>query len=268
MNKKDQTLDKIHNWLEDRANNPLTFPVKPGQEPYVPKPTHKPSSLGLTCLRRIYYEYFRTKRDDKINFFLARIFDTGNYYEAMVLSWLKGIGEHVPYRNKTNGEIPLDWTSKPNPQFPITIEELRVNKGYIDNVAVIDGKIWLYEIKSKNTNKFDELRKPDPDHLSQVSCYFRSFIDKLANGDYAHVPELQGLTEVAGVKVIYINKNNSNLKLYTLGPEELVDEIIAVDLKVKKANKYIDQKKLPPKNKVDCKYCPFKKLCKADVNVD
>jgi CRISPR/Cas system-associated exonuclease Cas4 (RecB family) len=261
---KDDTLARMNAWLEQRANTPFKFP---GKEDYVSKPTHKPSSMGLSCLRRIYYEYFRTERDEKINFFLARIFDTGNYYEAMVMSWLKGIGEHIPYRNKGNGEIPKNiFTGEPNPQFPITDPELRMNKGYIDNVAVIKGRIWLYEIKSKKSNKFDALTSPDPDHLSQVSCYFKCFNEQLANGDYDHIPELKGFTDVAGVKVIYINKNTSNTKLYVLEAEDLVDEIIEIDYKIRKVNDFIDLKKLPPMNKKDCKYCPFKSKCKNEWN--
>ncbi len=255
---KDPLLERIEAFLEARVNKPL---------PYKQKPGHKPSSLGSDCLRRIYYAYYRTERDSPINAFLARIFDTGNYYEDMVVSWLKEMGEHIPYRNKGDGQIPKGFGGKgENAQFPVVIPDWRIPKGYIDNIAIVDGELWLYEIKSKNSDKFDALVDVDPDHKVQVACYFKAFSEMLVSGEYSHIPELKGATEVAGVKVLYVNKNNSNLKIFTMDPEDLVDQIIYVDEKLDRANVFIDAKELPPMTKGNCQYCDFRKKCKKNWN--
>lgn len=256
---KDPLFDRIESFLEARVNKPL---------PYKQKPGHKPSSLGTHCLRRIYYSYYRTERDSPINAFLARIFDTGNYYEDMVLSWLKEMGEHIPYRNK-DGEIPKGFGGKgENAQFPIVMTDWRIPKGFIDNVAFIDGELWLYEIKSKNSDKFDALTSPDTDHMVQISCYFKAFNDHLAAGDYEHIEELKNVPSIAGVKVIYVNKNNSNLKVFSVELDDLVDQIIDLDVKLEEVNTYIDAVELPPMTKGDCKYCDFKAKCKKNQNVE
>jgi hypothetical protein len=254
---KDPLLERFETYLELKANKPL---------PYKQKPGHKPSSLGSDCLRKIYYSYFRTPRDQPITGFLARIFDTGVAYEKMVLDWLIGMGEHIPYINKSNGEIPLDHNGQRNPQFPIKSQEWEIPKGYVDNVAIVDGKLWLYEIKSKKASKFDLLTEPDKDHIVQVTCYFKAFMDHLNAGDYAHVPQLQGYSRVEGIKVIYVNKDNSSLKVFNLAPIELIDSIVALDQKLLELKPYLVDQQLPPPTKTECKYCDFRKKCNKNWN--
>lgn len=254
---KDQTLTRINEFLKAKYNKPID---------YVQKPSHKPSELGSKCFRKIYYGYFKTPRDTKIDAKGARIFDTGNYYEDMVMSWLSGMGEHIAYRTK-DGKIPPHWeTGRPNPQFPISVPDWRIRKGFIDNVAIVDGELWLYEIKSSASHKFQDLTGPMDDHKVQTAIYFKAFNDHLARGDFAHIPELAGQTQAVGLKVLYVNKDTSDLELYPLRREALERTIRLVDSKVNKVNEFIDLKKLPPKTEDKCSYCPFKSRCKKDWN--
>lgn len=256
--KKDGLQDRIEAYLEAKVNKPL---------PYKQKPGHKPSVLGTDCLRKIYYSYHRVQKDTKINAFLARIFDTGHYLEKMVLGWLIEMGEHIPYRDKS-GNIPFNHDGTPNPQFPVIMADWRIPKGYIDNTAIVNNELWLYEIKSKKADKFDAMQGPDADHLTQVACYFKGFSDHLLAGDFDHIPELKGYTAVTGIKFIYVNKNNSNTKIFSLDPESLVDNIIEIDTKLTEVHDYVDKKVLPPPTKSACQYCEFKKKCKANYNLD
>jgi hypothetical protein len=257
---KDSTLLKVYDYLDKKHNKVL---------PYVQKPSHVPSSFGTDCYRRIYYSYFRLEKETKVDEKSARIFETGNAYEAMVMDWLKGIGEHIPYRNKSDGQIPKskDGSGKPDPQFPISVPEWRINKGFIDNVALIDGELWLYEIKSKNSFAFGKLQEPDWDHQVQITPYFKAVNNALNNGDYAHIPELEGIKAVTGVKVIYINKDTSDVKLYALREQDMGALTKMVSQKVEKSNEYIDTKTLPPKNESNCKWCPFQGKCSKDFNI-
>lgn len=253
----DRTLEKINHLLYTQYNK--TFE-------YTPKPSHSASGVGTKCLRKIYYQYYKVDKDKATDDKGAKIFETGKHFENMVMSWLIGIKEHVPYRDKSGKIPPNRDTGLPDPQFQIKSADWRINKGYIDNVAVIDGKIWLYEIKSSKDDKFAALKQPQDDHRDQTAIYFKAFSDLLVAGEYSHIEELKGITEVAGVKVIYVNKNTSELKLYVLTPSQLNYNVASIDVKIKKANDFIDKKVLPPKTPDMCFFCPFWLKCKKEWN--
>ena len=108
--------------------------------------------------------------------------------------------------------------------------------------------------------------EPMPDHKVQVSIYFKAFNDHLAKGDFDHIPGLAGVKEAVGVKVIYLNKNNSELKLFKMRATLLNKIGDLIDEKVKKADEYIKDRKLPPKTPDKCSYCSWSKSCKKDLN--
>jgi len=228
----DSTITKINKLLEDEAKNS-----------YVSQPSHRPSYLGTPCLRKIYYSYNRVEEDNPTTAQGLRIFGTGGAFEKLVLGWLIKIGEHVPYRNKSNGEIPKHFiTGEPDTQFPIHSTRWRIKKGKIDNVAVVKGETWLYEIKSAKANKFSKLTEPLPEHLIQVAIYFQTFNDLYLAGEYDHIPEIKGGGKAKGVKVIYINKDTSELKEFVLTAPILNPIVLQLDKKIMILNNYIDNK--------------------------
>lgn len=257
--KKDPTLLKIDQFLVEKHNKKL---------PYVQKPAHKPSSFGSPCFRNIYYNYFRVERDEPIDARGGKIFDLGNMYEDVIISWLKGVGEHIPYRNKGDGQIPKnkDGSGKPNPQFPIAVPEWRIARGFIDNIGVCEGKLWIYEIKSKASYLYSKMEGPDQDHVTQVTPYFKAFNEALLSGEYAHIPELEGFDVAVGVKILYVNKDSGEVKIFKLLEDELFEQMETFEQKVNDSNVFIDSKSLPPKNESKCNYCPFKEKCKVEWN--
>jgi hypothetical protein len=258
---KDSTALRIDAYLQEQYNKPLN---------YTPVPSHSPSTFGTKCLRKIYYSYWKVEKDIPTDAKSAKIFETGKHYENMVMSWLKGIGEHIPYVGK-DGKIPLDrHTGEPNPQFPIAVPEWRIKKGFIDNVGVCGGELWLYEIKSSNSFKFDQLQEPMSEHKIQTAAYYRAFETALHRGDYAHIEALKGFENFlgcAGVKLIYVNKDTSEIKIFALDRKDLEANIAEVQAKVVLVDTYIASKELPPKTEDKCSWCPFKKKCKKDVNI-
>ncbi len=254
---EDDTLKRIYSFLKDKYNQPIN---------YVQKPGHKPSDLGSKCFRKLYYAYYKVAKDTRIDAKGARIFETGNYYEDMVMSWFTGMDEHIPYRN-LDGSIPKNrFTGELNPQFPISSTEWRIPKGYIDNVAVVKGELWLYEVKSCASFKYQDLTEPMDDHKVQTAIYFKTFNDHLKNGDYKHILELDGHEAAVGIKIMYINKDTSDIKLFITRTELLNRQIQLLDKKIGKANEFIDLKSLPPKTEDKCTYCSFAKKCKKDWN--
>jgi len=256
------TIHKIDQFLLERYE----------EKYYQGKPRHKPSSVGSKCLRKIYYGYYQFPEDNPPDARLLKIFDVGNYFEDILLSYLMGIGEHIPYRNKGNGKIPKQFgdPTKENRQFPIKSPRWRIKKGFIDNVAIVNGEIWLYEIKSIKNDKYKKLKgQPLSDHLIQGSIYVQCFNDLLNAGEYSHVPELSGREgqKAKGIKYLYFNKDSQELAEFVILTKELTQVILDIDNKIMTLNeKYIDPKLLPPKKNDYCPWCSWKDQCAASAN--
>lgn len=221
-------------------------------------PRHKPSMLGSKCLRKIYYSYFHVAEDSPPDSRALRIFNTGDAIETMVSQWLQKVGEHIPYIQREQ-----DFKD----QFPVNSPRWRIPYGFLDGVGFHNGKLFIYEIKSCNTNKFTKLSEPMPDHLQQVAIYIQCFNDLTSQGAFSHIPELAQKSKAEGVKFIYVNKNTSEIKEFTISYETLVPVIKKLDEKILSLNaQYIDQKVLPPKTSESCIFCPYQKKCRLDWN--
>jgi hypothetical protein len=223
---------------------------------------HKPSMLGSPCLRKIYYSYFRTE-EEPLNAETIRIFKTGNYFEQMLMEWFRAINLHIPYR-ESDGNIPRDENG-PDPQFRVSSPRWRIRMGKIDNVAYLGDKLWIFEIKSKKSSSFNKLKKPDDEHLIQVALYFQMLNDMFLAGSFSHIPEIKGKAE--GVRIIYVNKDTSEMKEFVISKAELTPIILDIDKKISLINQYIDKKVLPPKTPSYCFTCPFKSRCDKNLNV-
>lgn len=257
-NAKTDTLERIEEWLIEKYNAPV---------PYKQNPSHSPSGLGSKCHRKIYYNYFKTEKDVGYDAKTARIFWTGDKYEEMVVDWLRAIGEHIPYRNKSNGQIPKNRrTGLPDPQFPIKSADWRIRKGMVDNVAFSNKELWLYEIKSSKAEKFNKLTQPIPEHLDQAGTYLKMFNILIKTGEYDHITELKGRPEAVGVKYIYINKDTSELKLFEIKTAQFTKILDKLEKKVTEVNVKIDKKELPDKTPDYCFFCPFRYKCKNEWN--
>ena len=255
LKKEDETLTKI---------NKLIVSLHKGQDESGKAPRHQASSFGYACLRKIYYSYFRTPKDSPPDAKGGKILQTGIFIEEMVMSWLKGIGEHVPYVCR-EGEEPKLVNGVVDPQFPISLEDLEIKRGYIDNVSIVNDSLWIHEIKSMNTFKFKNLEEPLPEHLVQVAIYYIAMLNHLKNGDFNHI--FQKDYPVAGVKVIYLDKNSSELKVFKLEPDELLEKATEVFEKYDRVKGFTVGKKLPPKTEDKCSYCDYRRKCSKEENV-
>jgi hypothetical protein len=258
VNPRDPLISRINRHLVKEYNKPSETK---------PKPSHSPSSIGTKCYRKIYYQYFRVDKDIPVDSKGAKIFETGKYYETMVMEWIKALGEHVPYLDPVTGQIPLDRDGKtPNPQFPISSKKWGINKGFIDNIAILDNELWIYEIKSCKATKFTGLEEPLPEHLDQVSIYLEAMKEHIKAGDFNHIPQLSQDIKVRGIKVIYINKDTSDLKVFSLEESHVKSNISKLNRKIQKANEFIANKQLPPKTPDKCSFCPFRDKCSKEWN--
>ena len=254
---KDKTLQKLQDHIK-ALNNP----------PYDPNttPSFKPSTFGSECLRKLYYEYFKVEKDVGFDVRTSGIFELGKAIETMVMEWMTAIGEVVPYHNP-DGSVPMGKDGKPNTQFPISLEPWRIKRGYIDNIAILDGKLWIYEIKSSASFKYQGLDEPMYAHKVQTACYYLAATIHLAKGDWGHIQALQGVQEVAGVKLLYYNKDTSDMRVFTLLEPEILETMQEIEEKINRIIPYLDNRILPPATEDKCRYCNFAKKCKIGWNM-
>lgn len=253
--KKVSLLKIIDKHLEKVANPPH----------YGGKPRIKPSDLGSPCYRKIVYSTYRVAPDTKIKAKQKRIFDTGDAYHDMVKTWVKDAGLLIEYKDPKTGEPPINrWSKKPDTEFPIVVEELGIKSGKIDAILKMNGKLWIGEFKSIKDEKFHELTGPQPDHNIQANTYVHLFEYCLARGDYKHIPELEGHTEVEGVIFLYINKNDSEPLEYVVEKDDAhLEQIIE---KIARIQQYAKDKELPPKTEHYCYFCNWNKKCAKNFN--
>ena len=253
---------RINKMLVEKANPDY---AKLYGKDYKPKPRIKPSDLGMESLRRIFYSYMRVDPDQKIEAKLKRIFDTGDAYHDMMKTWVKDMGILIEYKDPETGEIPIDkWSGKPNSEFPVNIVELEVKNGKIDAILLVDGKIWIGEFKSAKDSKWQPIDEPMDDHAMQANTYVHLFEYCLQRGDYAHIKELNGFTEVEGVIYLYINKDTSELKEYVC--EKDSSDLDPIVKKIVKIQEYREKKKLPPCACNPKAWCPYNKKCAKNFN--
>lgn len=251
-------VSKINAYLKKAANPYYGDNYKPDRR-------IKPSDLGSSCMRKIYYSYLRTEVDQKITPDQKRIFDTGDAFHDMMKEWTKGADCLIEYRDPKTGQIPIGkYSKKPDSEFPISVEELYIKKGKIDAILELDGKLWIGEFKSSKEEKYGDLTDATDEHKMQANTYVHLFEYCWQRGDYDHIPELKKYTEISGVVFVYANKNDSDLKEFIVEKTEAaLDEIVK---KVMDIKAYVERKELPPGTEHYCFFCNWKTKCKRNFN--
>ena len=219
-------------------------------------PALKPSSMGYECLRRLYYDFFKVKPDRTFTGKEQLIFKTGSALHDMLQKILADTGLLLKYKDeKGNEEI----------EFTVSDEELHIKKGKIDGVLLIDNKLYLLEIKTINSRKFEKLTAPTKEHLHQGELYKYLFKKCLDSGKYKHIKELDGYTEITSMIYLYICKDNADMKEWEIPYTSDIIETI-LDKAAIFVTEHIMPGVLPAKNKAECTYCVFKSKCTKDFN--
>ena len=222
----------------------LNKPEKPKDPPKEKVFKIKPSFLGSKCQRQIFYSATGVPTDVPFPEIAKRRMKMGDAISDMLTDVFKESGCLVQYYNP-DGSIPKHWkTQKDDREFPIKSEDLYIDKGKIDGVFVIDGKLYLGEYKSINQNGFGTLHAPKSDHLIQGVTYLFAFNQQLKAGAYTHVKELQGFERAEGIVFVYVNKDDTDIKDFVVTSadstfQELVKKIMTIKY-------YADNDILPP----------------------
>ena len=223
--------------LSEIYNKQVSIPRPPGK----PKPpAFKPSALGTPCMRKLYYSYNRVPEDYGLPLNVLRICDVGNWLHEMLTAAFK-----------KSGTLLQD-------ELRLVDEELEVS-AYIDGVFEIDGKLWLAEYKTINSNGFNKLRGPKSEHKTQGVSYLYLFNRALKDGAY---PEFEKYGQAEGVIFLYVNKNNSEMKEFSLTEDD--EEFMAIIEKMQIVKSATQTGTLPIKTNDWCQSCNWRDKCESN----
>lgn len=216
-----------------------------------PSKSYKPSSLGNTCDRMLYFEVTGAEQD-------------GGYADPELV----GIGESgtARHENIQNAVMQMqrlgydcEWIDPEEFVKQRGIKHLKVveRKGnevkfyhkqlnmrfLCDGIIKLRGVYYVLEIKTETSFKWQPRTDPAYPHKVQGACYGAAF------GIYR-------------VMFLYENRDVCKKKtmVYEVTKEYVEDKVIH---RIATVDQYVEDKEVPPKteNVRDCTYCDYKKIC-------
>lgn len=244
----------------------LNEPLFPG---YTPKQEFKikPSAIGSKCLRKVYYASAGVPEDYGFDLSGKKRMKLGDAVHEVLHSTFKKSGILIEYYNP-DGSFIKDWKdpTKLDTEFPIKSEDLFIKKGKIDAVLNIDNQLWIGEYKSINSRGFTSLTAPKSDHVVQAVIYLYVFNLMLAQGAFSHIKELEGFTKAEGVRWLYVNKDDTEMKEYTMTKgDKIFTEIVEKIMNIRQS---YETKTLPPTTQDWCNSCSWRDKCKKNYNIE
>ena len=177
--------------------------------------------------------------------------------------YLREAGVLIDYYNE-DGSVPIRFGA-PCVEFPLVDPDLDIKLALIDGVMIIDNKLWLGEWKTIGLKGFNGLTMPKPEHLVQGSTYLYSFMRALKEGAYSHIKELDGFTEVQGIRFLYECRDNGQFKEY--GVTEASEVFRHTLDKMALVKNCISNDALPHKVQDWCRSCDWRTKCNKDFKI-
>lgn len=183
-----------------------------------------------------------------------RIFDMGTAIHRLLQSQYIRMGI-VPFETAT---VDGKQTSVYYVEVPIDIPEWGM-VGHVDAVVELNGKRFVVEIKSVNSNRWAKMTGPEEHHKLQAACYVKG-CEKLLNGS-------------KDVIFIYYSKDTSEIKEYVVSVTDKEYNLVtskrtAINIMMDDYNKrkIIPAPSYEDANKPPCRYCPWKAKCHSTLD--
>jgi CRISPR/Cas system-associated exonuclease Cas4 (RecB family) len=114
-----------------------------------------------------------------------------------------------------------------------------------DGLIRYKGELFVLEIKTESTHKYDRHQDPWPEHIIQATCYAMNL-------------------QVYKVLFLYENRDCCTKKAFLVTVTD--DMIKRVEDIIGRVDKAVDDNKIPPRceNANKCAYCKYKTQCKKD----
>jgi hypothetical protein len=217
----------------------------------------KPSMIGTRCLRKAFYACTEVPEDYPMPLNVQRICKMGDAVGDMLTAEFRKMGVLVDYYNK-DGSVPQMF-GRENREFPIHDPDIYIKRGYIDGVFVLDGKLWLGEFKSINSNGYKYLNGPKMEHYCQGLLYLYVFNKLMEKNEFEHIRELAPFKKAEGIIFLYVNKDTSTMKQFSVTKDDafftqIVNKIITL-------KHYKDTNTLPPWTEDWCNSCNWRDKC-------
>lgn len=224
-------IEKIRN-----SKNPQIFPVH----------SNRVSVLGHPCLKFLVMERIHWDQKKPIPWQRLWRFEMGKLIEKQTIIDLLNAGFDIIHQQQ-NYHLP---------DYNIT--------GRIDGKILIDGKIYIIEIKTLDSYKFFKFYKPE-DFLEASEWYYRGYYHQL--NLYLHM----AINEGEKVKGLFILRSFSgDWKEIEMNYDP--DRAYEILEKAKKINEYIEKKTYPdplfktnPEEIKVCLQCDYKHMCLVEV---
>lgn len=236
--------------------------IKPRPSFYNPKsaPNMSPSALGSPCYRKVYYDFSKAPKENKIPIKLARLWRLGDVIgDHLIETFRKDKDIQVIDYNLPNGKPQMSF-GKVRKEFPVDEPKLALRSGFLDMVFIEENKLKMAEFKSINENGYEKLNAgPAYKNVVQTVIYLFVFNIKLKKGDYKHIKALDGFTRLEEAHLLYYEKNSSKVKSFRL--ENLVDTFKQIVSKIIIIKSVLETKILPAPTQDYCKSCDYAKRC-------
>lgn len=251
--------------LIDVFNETIIKPDWESKSKKAPQFKIKPSMIGSSCERKIYYASAGVEEDYGFDLKGKKRMLLGDSIETSLEKVFRKSGILIDYVNPDGTPHRKFGFADVTTQFPVECADIYIKNGYIDAVCILDGKLWIADYKSINLNGFGGLLSAKNDHLIQTVIYLYIFNLMLAEGKFSHIEKLQGFTKAEGVRILYVNKDDTEMKEFTLTDTDaffaqIVNKIMAT-------RKNYETKTLPPKTPEFCNTCNWRDKCKKNFNI-
>lgn len=220
------------------------------------------SDFADPCLRRLFFKVTKPEViDPKADIAAQGLFDIGHathgwyqnrYFGPMGI--LKGEWMCPGCKSVVPGYMPLrDCTCTAGnaweyqePRVSTTIAGLPV-EGHTDGIITVRGEDRVLEMKTKDSELFKDLTKPEPKHIVQGSIY-------------------AGLLGIKYIVILYIEKNKWLRKAFTMDTapwalEWFVSSVTSLAKLIEMKDPMRVSPKCPHKNVVRAKRCAFRATC-------
>lgn len=240
------------------------------REPYQGPPKFRPSCLGSPCLRKVYYGYHRVLEDYPLPLRNSRITLLGDYIHDLICDEMRKAGVLIDYVGK-DGKPKVNFfdPTKYDLEFPLKDEELEFS-AKVDAVLLMNGELEIGEWKSINNKGFGYLKGAKPDHIQQAASYFFIMNQKLAAGEFDHIPQIKSVKEkeIKRVRLVYYNKDNSEMEELVYEKSQLIPHFKTVLNKMHSVKSHTNSKTLPPKTKDWCQSCSWRDKCAREFKIN
>lgn len=184
-------LRSEHKWLESAVDAHLGRPGIMRAD----KGWFHPSQLSSTCDAYLAFAFLGVEGREQISPRLQRIFDNGSARDKDIKRYVSEIGVSLAGKPKW-GACPKCGDQRVDLKRHICITPYRIRGEFDDRIKHITGnEIYVLEIKTMNSEQWQALKEPTPDHKIQVHPY------AFATEDYQTI-------------VLYENKNTQEWKTF------------------------------------------------------